>query len=430
MADDGKIGLWPVVAIGVGGMVGGGIFAVLGLAVQLAHGGTPLAFLIAGAVALLTAYSYVKLSLAYPGKGGTVTFLNRAFGPGPVTGALNVLLWLSYIVMLSLYSYAFGSYGATFFPSAAQGLAKHALITAAVVLIAGLNLLSAQVIGKAENWIVALKIAILGVFVVVGVFAIEPSRLAVGQWSPFVQVAAGGMIIFLAYEGFELIANTADDIRDPERNLPRAYFIAVGFVVVLYVLVSAVTVGALDVQSIVDAKDFALAEAAKPFLGPGGLHPHRDRRDALHRVGHQRHPVRLRSPQLRDREGRRTAQATGAQGVGAPGRGAADHGRPHPGDREHPRSRARSPRSAPPASSSSLARSTRPRRGAPATLMPAPGSRGRRRSLAPSRSARWCGRPQPTIPRSCGSSRACWPLAAAIEGAFQFTERRPLRLPR
>ena len=79
------------------------------------------------------------------------------------------------------------------------------------------------------------------------------------------------MIIFLAYEGFELIANTADDIREPQRNLPRAYFIAVGFVVVLYVLVSAVTVGALDVQSIVDAKDFALAEAAKPFLGQAGF---------------------------------------------------------------------------------------------------------------------------------------------------------------
>src|SRR5680860_509572 len=164
MTSDGKMGLWPVVAIGVGGMVGGGIFAVLGLAVQLARGGTPLAFAIAGAVALLTAYSYVKLSLAYPGRGGTVTFLNSAFGPGPLTGTLNVLLWLSYIVMLSLYSYAFGSYGATFFPAASQGLAKHVLITAAVVLIAGLNLLSAQVIGRAENWIVALKIAILAVF--------------------------------------------------------------------------------------------------------------------------------------------------------------------------------------------------------------------------------------------------------------------------
>lgn len=94
-ADDGKIGLWAVVSIGVGGMVGGGIFAVLGLALQMAHGGTPEAFALAGAVALLTTYSYAKLSVAYPSRGGTVTFLGRAFGAGLFTGSLNVLLWLS-----------------------------------------------------------------------------------------------------------------------------------------------------------------------------------------------------------------------------------------------------------------------------------------------------------------------------------------------
>ena len=71
---DGKIGLWAVISIGVGGMVGGGIFAVLGLAVQMAHGGTPVAFALAGVVALLTAYSYAKLSVTYPSRGGTVTF--------------------------------------------------------------------------------------------------------------------------------------------------------------------------------------------------------------------------------------------------------------------------------------------------------------------------------------------------------------------
>ena len=114
--DGGKIGLWGAVAIGVGGMVGGGIFAVLGLAVQLAHGGTPVAFALAGVVALLTAYSYARLSVAYPSRGGTVAFLDRAFGSGMFTGSLNVLLWLSYVVMLSLYAFAFGSYGATFLP--------------------------------------------------------------------------------------------------------------------------------------------------------------------------------------------------------------------------------------------------------------------------------------------------------------------------
>ncbi|MGV2830429.1 hypothetical protein [Myxosarcina sp. GI1(2024)] len=114
MSQDNKIGLLSVVAIGVGGMVGGGIFAVLGLSVQLARGGAPVAFFIAGIVALLTAYA--RLSVTFPSRGGTVTFLNKAFGTGAITGSLNILLLLSYVVMLSLYAAAFGSYGASFLP--------------------------------------------------------------------------------------------------------------------------------------------------------------------------------------------------------------------------------------------------------------------------------------------------------------------------
>ncbi|WP_329741772.1 APC family permease [Dyella sp. A6] len=268
---DGKLGLWPVVAIGIGGMVGGGIFAVLGLAVQMAHGGTPAAFAVAGAVALLTAYSYAKLSVAFPSRGGTVTFLDRAFGPGMFTGSLNVLLWLSYVVMLSLYALAFGSYGATFLPAAWQPLGKHVLITLGVLLLTGLNLLSAEWIGKAESWIVGLKVAILLVFVVAGLATVHATRIEPASWAPSMQLVAGGMIIFLAYEGFELIANTALDVRDVQRLLPRAYYISVGFVIALYVLVSLVTVGNLPVAQIVAAKDYALAEAARPFLGQAGF---------------------------------------------------------------------------------------------------------------------------------------------------------------
>ncbi len=265
------MGLWAVVAIGVGGMVGGGIFAVLGLAVQLAHGGTPIAFGLAGVIALLTAYAYAKLSVAYPSRGGTVTFLDRAFGSGTLTGSLNVLLWLSYIVMLSLYAQAFGSYGATFLPADWQDAGRHVLITLVVLGITGLNLLSANLIGRAETWIVAIKVTILLVFVVVGAAGIQSANVAPSAWSAPFELAAGGMIIFLAYEGFELIANTAKDVRDVARTLPRAYYIAVGSVIVLYVLVSLVTVGNLPVDQIVAAKDYALAEAAKPFLGQAGF---------------------------------------------------------------------------------------------------------------------------------------------------------------
>jgi amino acid transporter len=270
-AANGKIGFWAVVAIGVGGMVGGGIFAVLGLAVQLAHGGTPVAFALAGVVALLTTYSYTKLSVAYPSRGGTVTFLDRVFGSGMLTGSLNVLLWLSYVVMLSLYAFAFGSYGATFLPQAWQEIGRHALTSLSVITIGGLNLLSAELIGKAESWIVGLKVAILLFFVGAGLTGINTAQLAPDTWSPPLQLAAGGMIIFLAYEGFELIANTAQDVNDAARTLPREYFTAVGFVIALYILVAIVTVGNLSVDKIVAAKDYALAEAARPFLGQAGF---------------------------------------------------------------------------------------------------------------------------------------------------------------
>jgi len=270
MVDRKKMGYWSVVAIGVGGMVGGGIFAVLGLSVQLTRGAAPIAFLIAGLVALVTSYSYVHLSVTYPNEGGTVAFLDNAFGPGFFTGAMNVMLWISYIVMLSLYSYAFGSYGSALFPESSQLLWKHILISGSVLAITVLNLLSARFIGEVEAWIVATKIAILLLFVVVGAMTIDNNRLLPDQWSSPIQMIAGGMIIFLAYEGFELIANTADDVKNPYTTLPRAFYSAVGFVICLYIMVAAVTIGNLSVDKIVDAKDYALAAAARPFLGRSG----------------------------------------------------------------------------------------------------------------------------------------------------------------
>ena len=265
-----KIGFFEVAAIGIGGMVGGGIFAVLGLAVELSKGGAPLAFLIAGIVALVTSYSYSKLSVTLPGKGGTVSYLDKAFGPGLFTGSMNILLWISYIIMLSLYAYAFGSYGAEFFPTS-QVLIKHLLISGIIVIITILNIFSAKLIGEAEDFIVAIKLLILLFFCAVGFWGIQTENLSIQNWSSTTNLIAGGFIIFLAYEGFELIANTSDDVRNPEKTLPRAFFVSVSFVIILYILVAMVTVGNLPVNKIVEAKDYALAIAARPFLGQFGF---------------------------------------------------------------------------------------------------------------------------------------------------------------
>jgi amino acid transporter len=270
MAAD-KMGFWSVVAVGIGGMVGGGIFAVLGLSVQLAQGGAPIAFAIAGLIALLTTYAYAQLTITFPSRGGTVTFLNKAFGTGIFTGSLNLLLWLSYIVMLSLYASAFGSYGAVFFPDAMQGWAKHLLTSGAIIGITGLNMLSAELIGRAESWIVAFKLLILVLFIALGIRGVDPAQLQPETWASPMAIASGGMIIFLAFEGFELMANTAEEVQQPRRTLPRAFYSAVVFVLVLYVLIAGTTVGTLPTDRIVEAKEYALAAAAAPFMGSVGF---------------------------------------------------------------------------------------------------------------------------------------------------------------
>ncbi len=96
-------------------------------------------------------------------------------------------------------------------------------------------------------------------------------QLAIENWESPVQLFAGGMVIFVAYEGFELIANAVPDIIHPEKNIPRAYYSAVLFVMVLYIIIAFVTVGSLPFQKIAEAQDYVLAEAARPLLGKIGF---------------------------------------------------------------------------------------------------------------------------------------------------------------
>ncbi len=266
-----KIGYLEAVSIGVGGMIGGGIFAVLGLTVLLARGAAPIAFFIAGLIALITAYSYAKLSVRYPSEGGTIEFIVRAFGTGVIPAWLNTLLLASYVIMLSLYSYAFGSYGAVLIMGVENLFVKKLLTAGVIIFFTFLNLLGAYIVGKAEDLMVIFKVLILLFFSALGFITVDFSRLSPEHYPHFLHIFTGGLIIFLAYEGFELIANTAQDVKDPERTLPRAFYTAVILVIFVYVLVALVAVGNLDYEEVVKAKDYVLAEAAKPFLGEFGF---------------------------------------------------------------------------------------------------------------------------------------------------------------
>ncbi|WP_395296453.1 APC family permease [Kitasatospora hibisci] len=262
------LGVSALVSIGIGGMVGGGIFSVLGLTVQVAGAGAYVSFLVGGTVAALTGVSYALLSVRLPSRGGTAAFLDRAFGTR-VAGPLNLLLWLSYFVMLGLYAVAFGTYLAALL--GLPGGWHRPLASIVVVAFAGLNLAGARVVGRAESVLVYFKLAVLLVFCLGGLVFVDPARVSPAAYPHGGAIVYAGCLIFLGYEGFELIANAAEDAADPARTLPRAYLISIGSVIALYVLVAFVAVGNLTAQQIAQDRDYALAVAARPLLGQAGF---------------------------------------------------------------------------------------------------------------------------------------------------------------
>ncbi|MFW6012818.1 MAG: APC family permease, partial [Candidatus Bipolaricaulota bacterium] len=140
-----------------------------------------------------------------------------------------------------------------------------------MLLFVLLNSLGSKLVGEAEEFIVGIKLTILLGFVGVGALNLDLTRLGPGNWTSIPSLLAGGMIIFLGYEGFELMANAAEDTRDPENTLPKAFFSAVGFTVLLYIAISFTTVANLPVSKIISAQDYALAAAAEPVMGQLGF---------------------------------------------------------------------------------------------------------------------------------------------------------------
>jgi amino acid transporter len=270
-----KIELKEAISIGIGGMVGGGIFAVLGLAVSFSKGGTPVSFLFAGIIALITSNSYVKLSKTYPDRGGTVKFINQGFSKTVFSGGVCNLLWISYIIMLSLYASAFGSYAPNLLPLSSKANDFHIYASAIIILATLINYYSIKFVGEIESYAVVIKLVILIAFVIIGIYGISGnpnlSQLSISNWETPISLLTGGMVIFVAYEGFELIANAVPDLVSPEKNVPRAFYYSVIFVMLLYVVIAGVTVGSLPFNEIAKAQDYVLAEAAKPMLGSTGF---------------------------------------------------------------------------------------------------------------------------------------------------------------
>ena len=266
-----KLDLKQMIAMGVGGMVGGGIFAVLGLAIAQAGHAAPIAFALGGVIALLTGYSYARLGLMYRSDGGSFTYLEKAFKARYVAGIGGWLLLAGYIGTLALYAFTFGVYGAAMLGSDGNPVMQHLLQSFVLLLFLSINLYGVREAGNAELLIVTAKVLILLLFAVIGLFYVEADHLLPVFNQGELGVLMAAALVFVAYEGFELIPNAVNEMEDPERNLTRAIMWSIGIAMFIYVTVSLVAVGNLLPEEVARYEEYALAVAAKPFLGEAGF---------------------------------------------------------------------------------------------------------------------------------------------------------------
>jgi len=270
-----SLSLIGAVSMGTAVIIGAGIFALTGQIAELGGQWFPLAFLVAAVVTSFSAYSYVKMSNAYPSAGGIAMFLQKAYGKGTITAVGALLMYFSMVINESLVARTFGSYTMQLFDVGKDSWLVPALGVGLLLFAFAINVSGNRMIGMFSLIMSVLKIGGIVAFGIMGLwlsgfslesFAITPSEPAGA--SGFLAAVA---LAILAYKGFTTITNSGSEIVDPHRNVGRAIIISIAICVVVYFLVAMAVAGNLSLSEIIASKNFSLAEAARPALGDFGL---------------------------------------------------------------------------------------------------------------------------------------------------------------
>ncbi|MBJ7882572.1 APC family permease [Gelidibacter salicanalis] len=271
-----KLSLIGSISLGTGVMIGAGIFVLMGQIAELVGDLFPIAFIAGAIVVGFSSYSYVKFSNAFPSSGGVVKFLNKSYGPGTTTGVFSLLMYVSMVISESLVAGTFGAYTLRLFPESFAGYASILgillLVTAYIV-----NILGNKVIGATATFTAIIKVAGIALLAIAGLIVSGFADIT-GNYIPkntealpkgFGFVAALALAI-LAYKGFTTITNQGGDIKNPHKNLGRSIVFSILICTVIYVALALAVAGGLSIPEIIEAKDYALAAAAKPIFGEWG----------------------------------------------------------------------------------------------------------------------------------------------------------------
>ncbi len=270
-----SISLIGAISMGTGVMIGAGIFALTGQIAELAGPWFPLSFVAGGIVTGFSAYTYVKMSNAFPSAGGIAMILQKAYGPGAVAAAASLLMVLSMVINESLVARTFGTYILRPFDLGMDGVLVPMLGVALIIFAYLVNVTGNRSVGLFSVVMAVLKIGGIAIFGVaalaVGGFAFEPTSGGANN-IPFAGFTASVALSILAFKGFTTITNSGAEIVDPHRNVGRTIIFSIAICVVIYLLVSFAVSSTLSIEEIVAAKDYSLSEAAKPALGVYGFY--------------------------------------------------------------------------------------------------------------------------------------------------------------
>ena len=260
------LGVPELIAIALGGMVGGGIFTILGILVSMIGAFTPLAIVIGGVIASMAAYSYIKLGVYYKDEGATYSFFKKTFPKSPFAASL-IGWWVifGYISTLAHYAYTFASYAISGFAFSDSEWVRKLVAGGIILAFTLVNVWSVKGMGKIEDLMVYTKLVILAIISFVLINNSQTSIPVLLQNSTDISVISilmAASITFVAYEGFQLVINAVNEMETPEINIPKAIYSSIFFAVLIYVVISIGAILAITFDEIIQNLEYDLASGA------------------------------------------------------------------------------------------------------------------------------------------------------------------------
>jgi amino acid transporter len=281
--------LFDITMIGIAGMIGAGIFALTGIATGIAGPAVLLAFLLNGIVATFTGLAYAELGSAIPEAGGSYLWVKEGIGNhfGFLAGWVD---WAAHTIACSLYAVTFGAFFSEFVIHFLnyEGISQATLMTVSafgiVTLMAYLNYLGAKESGRIGGLVTLFKVAILVVFAGFGIYRtfLTPDWSVAFLANPsFLPNGVGGLLVamgltFIAFEGYEIIAQSGEEVKNPEKNIPRAVLLSLWVAVIVYIMVAFALIGAIKVDGpswiyLGELGEFSMIRVADQIMAFGSI---------------------------------------------------------------------------------------------------------------------------------------------------------------